>query len=50
MATETKQASGGAYVTVVSHEQLCRMLSAETKPTAGMDCILERRRERIARG
>lgn len=50
MATKTKQASGGAYVTVVSPEQLGRMLSAETKPTSGMDSILARRRARLAHG
>ncbi|ASL11059.1 hypothetical protein MYCODSM44623_04367 [Mycobacterium intracellulare subsp. chimaera] len=50
VATQIRQLGGGTYVTVVSKQQLQQMLSKDTKPTAGMDSILARRRARLARG
>lgn len=49
MATKMKPESAG-YVTVVTTEQLAEMVKSDTEPTRGLDAILKRRHDRLARG
>ena len=38
------------YLTVVTTEQLAEMVESDTEPTRGLDTILKRRHDRLARG